>query len=242
MKDLFSNQSNNYAHYRPAYPKELVNYLIGLESQKNTVWDCGAGSGQMTRLIAPIFKEVYATDISQNQLAKAPKIENVHYSNQPAEQTNFPDDFFDLIIVAQAIHWFDFHQFYQEVRRVLHLNGILVITGYALIRVNEPINAIIDQFYNSISRHWEPERKYIDQHYQTIPFPFEEMEPPSFQHQVMWTLEHFISYVNTWSAIKTMKSQIMEDPTTELRQQLLPHWNSKLTATFPTLLRVGYVN
>ena len=86
MKDLFSNQSNNYAHYRPSYPKELVNYLIGLESQKNTVWDCGAGSGQMTRLIAPIFKEVYATDISQNQLAKAPKIENVHYSNQRASQ------------------------------------------------------------------------------------------------------------------------------------------------------------
>ena len=67
MKDLFSSNSNDYLYYRPSYPRELVGYVVSLCNHK-TAWDCGAGSGQMTQLIAPHFKEVFATDISQNQL------------------------------------------------------------------------------------------------------------------------------------------------------------------------------
>jgi SAM-dependent methyltransferase len=31
----------------------------------------------------------------------------------------------DLIVVAQALHWFDLQRFYKEVRRVLKNNGVL---------------------------------------------------------------------------------------------------------------------
>ena len=66
-------------------------------------WDCGAGSGQLTQLLAPHFDAVVATDISAHQLQHAPYFENVSYQVQSAEHTSFAEQSFDLITVAQAI-------------------------------------------------------------------------------------------------------------------------------------------
>ncbi len=113
MKDLFSKQSDQYAKFRPTYPDALFEYLNRLPIQKNMAWDCGTGNGQIAISLASSFMEVYATDISSNQLNNAPECKNIYYSQQAAEKTNFEPNTFDLITVAQAIHWFDFEKFYQ---------------------------------------------------------------------------------------------------------------------------------
>ena len=100
--------------------------------------------------LASNFSQVFATDISTNQIENAEKRDNIHYSVQPAENTNFSDDFFDLIIVGQAIHWFDFEKFYAEVKRVGRKNGLLVALGYGRIQADAEINAVIDEFYYEI--------------------------------------------------------------------------------------------
>ena len=73
---------------------------------------------------------MFATDISIKQIENAEKFENVEYSVQPAEKTNFPNETFDLVIVGQAIHWFDFEKFYQEAKRTSKKDAILVVAGY----------------------------------------------------------------------------------------------------------------
>src|SRR6185437_5143064 len=106
MKDNFSARSGNYAKYRPTYPDAFFDYLKALQTNFNACWDCGTGNGQVAVKLAAQFKNVYATDISQSQLDNAQKQNNIFYSLQPAEKTNFPDNFFDLVVVAQAVHWF----------------------------------------------------------------------------------------------------------------------------------------
>jgi len=69
-----------------------------------------------------IFSEVQATDVSAQQIANAIPETNVHYSVQPAQPT--PDAYFDAVIVAQALHWFDLDQFWVEVNRVLRKGGV----------------------------------------------------------------------------------------------------------------------
>jgi ubiquinone/menaquinone biosynthesis C-methylase UbiE len=65
--------------------------------------------------LADYFAAVYATDISPKQLANAPTRSNIFYKQEPAEHTSAPDNFFNLVTVAQAIHWFNFDLFYAEV-------------------------------------------------------------------------------------------------------------------------------
>ena len=42
----------------------------------------------------------------------------------------------DLIMVAQALHWFDLDRFYAEARRVLKSDGVLAASAYNLLHIN----------------------------------------------------------------------------------------------------------
>lgn len=114
IKDNFSNESDKYAKYRPTYPVEFFDYLSSIILKKQNAWDCGTGNGQIAFELSKFFDNVFATDISQSQLNNALQANNISYSVQAAEKTDFENQMFDLIIVAQAIHWFDFEQFFQK--------------------------------------------------------------------------------------------------------------------------------
>ena len=133
-KDNFSTQASTYAKFRPTYPKEVFEYLNSVVKNKNTVWDCATGNDQMARELAKDFEQVYGTYISQQQLVNAFRADNIHYSIAKAEETLFVDNTFNLITVAQAVHWFNFDKFYAEVNRVAKNEAILFIIGYSMPR------------------------------------------------------------------------------------------------------------
>ncbi|ENW83631.1 hypothetical protein F909_00646 [Acinetobacter sp. ANC 3929] len=239
MKDLFSEQSELYQQARPTYPQLLVNCLIKQLNGFESAWDCGAGSGQLTQLLAPHFQIVMATDLSQNQLDQAPALPNVQYVQQAAEQTSFADQSFDLITVAQAIHWFDFEKFYAEVKRTLKPDGLFAVIGYGLLQLDDQdLNNRVERLYfETLNGFWDAERRYIDEHYQTIPFPFEEIAMPQFQIELTWTGLQLWGYLNTWSAVKHYQDQLHVSPLASLQDLL--QIQQPIGIRFPILLRVG---
>jgi len=244
MKDNFSNQSDQYARFRPVYPKKLIDYLISLTDSNYCCWDCGTGNGQLAVLLADTFKKVCATDISQRQLKNAMLKNNIEYSLQPAEKTNFPDQSFDLITVAQAAHWFDFDRFNMEVKRVLKPRGVIVLIGYGLVELPEPKNSIIKNFYWNVTHpYWDPERNHIEERYSTIPFPFKEIKAvPHFEMKKMLTLQELTGYIGTWSAVQHYISQNGYSPIDQLQHELSKVWvKEKEEINFPMFLRVGKV-
>lgn len=244
MKDLFSAQSALYQQARPIYPVELIKQLLPYVPAQQCAWDCGAGSGQLTQLLAPHFQQVMATDISAKQLAQAPILENVQYSVQSAEQTDFPAQHFDLISVAQAIHWFDFEKFYAEVRCTLKPAGLLAVIGYGLIRTDQQrINQFIDELYREILKgYWDAERHYIDEGYRTIPFPFQEYPAPELNMHFEWSVVQLIAYLNTWSAVQHFQRRHQQNPVDLLLNQLQDHdLQKKIQVHFPILLRLGHL-
>ncbi len=245
MKDNFSSLSDNYARYRPTYPAALYDYLLSVVPGRTAVWDCGTGNGQVAQDLAPHFNNVYATDISEQQISSAVTNPKIKYSIQRAEQTDFPDDFFDLITVAQAIHWFEFDQFYHEASRTIRHNGILAVMGYAGILVSPEIDKLISYFYRDVvGPFWDAERRYIDEYYQTIPFPFPELPSVVLQNQADWTLDHLIGYLGTWSAVKHFRDQKGWNPLEEIQDALTATWGMAETrpVRFPILLRVARIN
>jgi ubiquinone/menaquinone biosynthesis C-methylase UbiE len=244
MKDNFSKQSDNYAKYRPTYPDDFFEFLKSIHTNDGNAWDCGTGNGQVAMKLAEQYKNVFATDISQAQLDNAMETVNVFYSLQPAEKTNFPDNFFDLIIVAQAIHWFDFKKFYQEVFRNAKENALIVVIGYGRLKITDTIDAIIDDFYfGTIGSYWDKERKYIDENYLTIPFPFEEVIAPHFKNEFYWTFDQLIGYLGTWSAVKHYFNEKGINPIDSIYENLGKHWGiqEKRQINFPLLLRIGRI-
>jgi ubiquinone/menaquinone biosynthesis C-methylase UbiE len=240
MKDNFSSKSSSYAKYRSNYPQLLYQFLKEKLDKTEKAWDCGTGNGQVAGALAKFFKEVQATDISQQQLDNAIRQPNIHYSVQAAEKTNFPDNNFDLITVAQAIHWFNFKAFYKEVERVLKPGGIIAVIGYSLFKSNPETDEVILKFYRDIvGPFWDEERSYLDKKYRSIPFPFIEIESPGFEQEYEWTFNHLLGYLKTWSAVKHYEKANGENPVDLIEEELKATFGAENKVVFPILFRLG---
>lgn len=244
MKDNFSSQAKLYANFRPRYPSQLYDFIYANINSFERALDVATGNGQVAAELSKKFSEVHATDISTKQLAEAPLISNIHYKVEAGEDSTFPANYFDLITVAQAIHWFNFEKFYATVKRVLKQDGIIVVIGYGLVSVNEEVDQWLHHYYKNITGpYWDKERKYIDELYKTIPFPFVEIETPQLQIEYQWNKEQFIGYLNTWSAVQHfIKANNAHPLSQELLNRLDLIWrnDSSHTVSFPLLLKAGH--
>jgi len=242
MKDNFSKQSDLYSRFRPGYPGQLFDFLLPLVPDKRNAWDCGTGNGQVAAKLSNYFNEVYASDLSAAQIENAERKKNIFYSVEKAEKTLFPDNKFDLITIAQAIHWFQFNDFYHEAQRTLKPGGIIAVIGYDILRINKKIDLLIDTFYrDTTGPYWDEERKYVEEHYLTIPFPFKEITTPGFSMNYNWDLERVTGYLNTWSAVQHYIRKNNENPVDKFSEELKKVWGNvlKRKVQFPIFMRTG---
>lgn len=244
MGDYFSEQADLYARYRPTYPKEMYEFILDHLKQTKNAWDCATGSGQVARVLSEYFHHVYATDISQQQMDQAVQKGNITYLKASAEDSGLPSDTFDLITVAQAIHWFNIDEFYDELRRTAKQDGLLAVIGYQMLRISPGIDPIINDLYEeAFCKYFSEVRKYIDNGYRNIPFPFEEIATPGFQFITTWSLDELEGFFNSWSSIQKIKKNEGYNPADEtikrIRQKISD--SQKLEVTFPVVLRLGRV-
>lgn len=247
-KDLFSNHAVEYAKYRPLYPDNLYQYIFQFVEQFGSAWDCGTGNGQVARVLANHFRQVYATDLSEAQLHEAPRLPNIHYRAETGEQCSAPSSSFDLITVAQAVHWFDFDMFYRQVNRVLKPEGVIAVWVYEIIRVDDALDEFVLYLYEEIlGSFWAPERKYIEDKLQTIPFPFSGQTTAEFRMEVEWNHEQLLGYLNSWSAwgsyyqMNPQEKNNENSPMERFKRALQKYWpnGERRTLWFPVYLRMG---
>ena len=243
IKDLFSEESDRYAKYRPVYPDELFHFISSMSNHHYTALDCATGNGQVAEGISTFFDEIFAIDISQDQLNYASKRPNITYSVQRAEDTSFPSSQFDLITVAQALHWFDLPSFFAEAKRSLKTDGILAIWAYSTFSSDDPvINHQIDELYNgTLSGFWDEARTMVENGYANIqPVGFSEIQTTTnFKIAVEWDLNQLFGYLRTWSAVKKYIRRNGKDPLNGLVEFFNSYeLDSPIDFNFPIHLRI----
>ena len=245
FKDHFSERAGEYTRYRPGYPAAFFDWLAGQTVRHETAWDCGCGNGQAAIELATYYRQVLATDPSRQQIEKAMPHERISYYVASAEESGLADGSIDLIVVAQALHWFDFERFYIEVRRVAQPGGVLAALSYGEVRVEGAPDTVVSHFYHDIiGPFWPPERRYVDEGYVSIPFPFEEIEAPAFAMQIDWNLEQLNGYLGTWSAVKEYEMRMGKNPLDLIGAELLAAWSDPelpRRVSWPLSFRIGRV-
>lgn len=245
FKDHFSGRAAEYTRYRPTYPPALFSWLAGLTPQHDRAWDCGCGTGQAAIGLADHYRQVIATDPSRQQIANAVRHGRISYAVAPAEASGLATASIDLVVVAQALHWFDFPRFYAEVRRVARPDGVLAAVSYGEVRVAGAADAVVARFYHElIGPYWPPERRYVDDRYRTIPFPFSRIEPPPLAMELAWNLDQLRGYLRTWSAVQEFERQRGEDPLAIIAPELAAAWGDPLQRrqiSWPLTLLVGRI-
>lgn len=242
----FSQGGKDYARFRPTYPRALVDYLAGLAADHHRALDVGCGSGQLTRLLADSFDEVIGIDASESQLTSAIAHPRIRYLASPAESLPADIGKFSLVTVAQAAHWFRLDAFYTHVRRVAAPGAILALISYGIMAFAAPLDARFRQFYEQeIGAFWPPERRLVDQGYQTLAFPFEEITPIALHIQVEWDFAAFCGYLSTWSAVKKAEQAGQQHIVERFVSEFATLWGDPTTVReiiWPIALRVGRIS
>jgi len=243
FKDHFSTQSAHYQRFRPHYPPGLFAWLADLAPHQNLAWDCATGNGQAAQALTNHFENVIATDASENQITQCQAHPRIDYRVAGAEHAPIEDASVDLITVAQALHWFDQTQFFQEAWRVLKENGVLAVWSYKLLTINPSIDAIVTHYYQDIvGPYWPPERRLVEQGYAPLPSPFHEIDAPEFAMTSQWTLADLLGYLGTWSASVYYAKAQDHDPLSHIQATLTQAWGDPaqhVTVHWPLELRVG---
>lgn len=223
----------------------MISFLAGCVQEHNVAWDCGTGNGQAAIQLSKYFHTVVATEPSENQLRNAVPCPGVEYRCETAETNSLPDGIVDLITVANAMHWFDFEKFFTEVRRVLKPNGILAAWAYSIPTIDPETDKILRTFHDeTVGEFWVYPNHLVEQEYQTIPFPFENIECPSFVSKRLFSRSDLVGYLNSWSAVQKYIRANNQNPTKELESTLSKIWpdeGQKREVTWKLILKIGKV-
>lgn len=245
FKDHFSGVAGAYRGFRPHYPDSLIRWLAEAAPRTEVALDVGCGNGQVAVSLAERFARVHAVDPSAEQIRNAVQHARVSYAVAPAEDTGLPARSVDLVVAAQALHWFDLDRFYAELRRVGHEGAVFAAVTYGLTRVNPAVDAVVDHLYrDTLGADWPPERRLVDAGYRTLPFPFPELDVPALEIEERWSLDRFLGYLATWSGVTAYRRRTGADPLTAVEPELRVAWGdpeASVRISWPLGIRAGRI-
>ncbi len=123
-KEKFTSKSDIYDKYRPKYSEKFIDSIIDNYPISNftRIADMGAGTGILTQQLLRLACEIYAIEpnnemrkVAEGKLGKERKC---HIVNGSAECTTLDDKSIDIVVAAQAFHWFDKNNFKEEFQRI----------------------------------------------------------------------------------------------------------------------------
>lgn len=241
FKDHFSGQAIAYEKYRPRYPRELFAWLAANSPSRDLAVDVATGNGQAAIALSEFFHEVVATDASTAQLEAAQANPRVRYECEPAERISLPDASADLIVVAQAAHWFSWPAFQSEARRVLRPAGLLAFWTYGNCESEPEIDRMLEDFSRDVvGPYWPRERRHVEEAYRDLPLPFPEVAVPRFDMLVDWDIESILGYLGTWSAVQRYRKRNDRDPLALLTPLLNRAWGTGARQLrWPLIVKAG---
>lgn len=125
----FTGRVESYVKYRPSYPRAILDLLAadcGLTSS-SVVADVGSGTGILSTLFLENGNHVFGVEPNPEMRAAAEELLGDHprFTSVAgtAEATTLDDASVDLIVAAQAFHWFDPRRSRVEFERILRSGG-----------------------------------------------------------------------------------------------------------------------
>lgn len=162
--DRFSNRVTNYVKFRPGYPREIVDYFKG-KIGLTPYWliaDVGCGPGISSRIFLDNGNRVIGIEpnaamrlAAEGELTASDTFTVV---NGRSDGTGLPDGSVDLVIAAQAFHWFEPENTEREFRRILRPGGHVALIWNERRLDTTPFLADYEQFLLTYATDYEKVR------------------------------------------------------------------------------------
>jgi ubiquinone/menaquinone biosynthesis C-methylase UbiE len=213
----FTAAAEVYERARPGYPDEAVAWVaerLGIGPGRD-VLDLAAGTGKLTRQLAPLGARIVAVepiDAMRAELQRA--VPTVEALAGTAEAIPLADDSVDAVTCAQAFHWFRPHEAVSEIRRVLRPGG-----GLALLWNGRDLD---DPKHGRVDELLAPHRREFpggEEHWRSVLGP---LELKTWRYSQTLTLAEYVDRVASTSFVGAMAPDRRREFLDEVREALLP--------------------
>lgn len=119
----FSRTVEDYRRHRPSYPDALVDWIVAHLPAAARVVDVGAGTGIFSRQLASRGLGVTGVEPNDDMRAAAEREGGARYIAGEAAALSLPPESADLVVAAQAFHWFALEPTLAEWHRVARRDG-----------------------------------------------------------------------------------------------------------------------
>ena len=234
LKTTFDKVSRLYELVRVGYPEKLVDDIIKFSQlpKGSKLLDIGCGSGKATILLAERDFEITGIDIGKNLIGiaklKSKKLKNIKFILGSFENTEFPNNYFDIIISAQAWHWIDPSQGYRKIHRLLKHGGSLAFFWYFPLSGESHVLKKLGEVFDK----YNPHRRKTGYTSRLIPFSIEVREKlissglfknvnrRVYYKQGIVTAKRFIEIALTYGWIQSLQKEKRERLINELSEIL----------------------
>lgn len=224
---LFGARAGLYANFRPPYPPALFNWLAANSPARSVALDLACGNGQASLPLRQHFSRVLACDSSLAQLQAMPAQHDLELFVADARALPLRADCLDLILVAQALHWFASPAFFVQIASLLKPDGLFCAWCYGLLRIDPALDAVLDTFYHeTLGPYWPAGRRSVDCGYRDLDAPFTQLDVPAFCIEQTWDLAHLLGYLSTWSAVQLWEQAHGRNPITLIAPALQSAWGN----------------
>jgi len=148
FSELYGDRPH-YENSRPDKAKITLSILrdaLDADLKSLRTLEIGCYKGEISRHLAPHFNEYFAIDIDINALEIAHEKDNpanLHFNEQNAEDLNFKDEVFDVVICSHIYeHTPHPKTMLEEIRRVLKPDGVCYFAAGNRYQINEPIHRL----------------------------------------------------------------------------------------------------
>jgi ubiquinone/menaquinone biosynthesis C-methylase UbiE len=226
----FRSAAERYARGRLYFHPLIVSRIrkfLSLKRPVSDALDVGCGTGLSTVALKEIARHVIGVDASAEMLALAPRGNGLTFLAARAENLPFREAEFDLISVAQVIHWVERDGFLREANRILHPGGWLVVYD-DYFSPGEAEDSELGQWYKTeyLERYPAPPRAEITFTAEnTEPFGFRLMRDECHQHRIALSLTALTDYLVTQSnviAVVEGGKETIEETRARLMKGLAP--------------------
>ena len=136
--------SLDYAKFRDIYPQLFYDKIIdrGLCTAGQMVLDLGTGTGVLPRNLYRYGANWIGTDASENQIEQAKILSEgmkIDYYAVPAENIQFPDEYFDVITACQCFWYFDHSRVMPKLFHMLKDGGSILVLYMAWLPFEDEI-------------------------------------------------------------------------------------------------------
>jgi SAM-dependent methyltransferase len=216
----------DYEAARPSYPPEAVAWFVEhLRIGPGTrVVDLAAGTGKLTRLLAPAGADLIAAEPVAGMRGRfRAAVAEVPLLACTAEQLAFRDGSLDAVTVAQAFHWFDHDRAIADLARVLRPGGRVGLVWNARDRSVEWVDgvwSIMDRVEKRAP--WRDHDEWRDSAYRDLP-GFGDLYTAQFWHTQSVTPEAMVQRVASVSHVAVLPPAERAAVLDEVRDLLATH-------------------